>query len=377
MKERKFRFPVTSLAGSSVPNFIRICRHHRVDLPYYPKLALSFIVACIFELFNLWERIMLRRRMKKTEIKQPPVFIIGFWRSGTTLLHNLLCSHPGAAYTTTFQTVFPLVTITQAWWLKKIINYLVPKKRPFDNVSMDMDFPQEEEFAMANLQHLSLYNFFVFPKDFDRFVEKELFTSTFTGKELESWKGHYNRMIKKAMINTGGSRYISKNPCNMIRIRLLKEMFPEAKFIFIHRNPYAVVESLYRFVLSIFPGIKVQEVPDSFTREKISGLYGIMMRDYFTTRSGLQPEDLIEIRMEDFMKDKTGTLGKIYRQFKIADFEQAMPYFEKYLADHSTLSRDPYKIQEETYYLLNDHHRDIIEMLGYKILRPEMTEVTV
>jgi hypothetical protein len=370
MKEKKFRFPVTSLAGSSVPNLLKICREHRVEPAYYPKLTLTFLAASFFEIFNAWERMALRGRMKSTRIEKPPVFIIGFWRSGTTLLHNLLCTDPDAAYTTTFQTVFPHLTVTQLW-LKKIVDSLLPEKRPFDNVSWNMDTPQEEEFGMANLQPYSLYNFFLFPKEFDRFAAEELFTGSFGPAQLENWKKQYLGMIRKSMINKRGTRYISKNPLNMVRIRMLKEMFPDAKFIFIYRNPYSVVESLYRFTLSIFPGVKLQEVPESFTREKIARLYNTMMREYFMTKSILAPGDLAEIRMEDFVKDVTGHLGKIYGQFGIPGFERMIPLINTHLSRNGSLERDSYEICRDTYTWLNELCPDIIEQLGYPIKMPE------
>jgi len=40
--------------------------------------------------FSLWEYIFLARKIKATEIKQTPLFVIGFYRSGTTMLHKYL-----------------------------------------------------------------------------------------------------------------------------------------------------------------------------------------------------------------------------------------------------------------------------------------------
>jgi CTP synthase (UTP-ammonia lyase) len=79
-------------------------------------------------------------------------------------------------------------------------------------------------------------------------------------------------MIAKAIFNTGGTRYIGKNPCHLTRIGLLKEMFPEAKFIFIHRHPYKVIESLYHFIQSVFPGVQLQDVPPGFSRKNVVNL---------------------------------------------------------------------------------------------------------
>ena len=122
--------------------------------------------------------------------------------------------------------------------MKPIANMLLPEKRPFDNVHMDMNNPQEEEFGMVNLQPGSLYNFFLFPGDFDDIINYEMNTELFIENDLKSWKNEYRRLIAKAMLNTCGERFISNNPCNIARIQLLSKMFPNAKLIFIFRNPY-------------------------------------------------------------------------------------------------------------------------------------------
>jgi hypothetical protein len=366
MRSKHFSFPVNPLVGSTVANIISLWRKYKIDLPYYPKFLLTLFVAGIFEVFNLWEKIWLHRRLKKTGMKEPPVFIIGFWRSGTTLLHNLLCKDPRSAYTTTFQVVFPHSTVTQAWWLKKTTNLLLPPDRPFDNVSMDMDFPQEDEYGLAAMQPFSFYNIFNFPRSFDRIYKDEFFIQNLETKDLNKWKYNFNKLIKKAMINTSGSRYISKNPCNLGRIELLLKLFPDAKFIFIYRNPYKVAESLYRFILAIFPGTQLQKVPEDFTREKIVKMYAEIMNQYFISKISIPESQLMEIKMEDFVKDKIGYLEKIYQKFNFPDFEISKTHFENYLSINSNYSRDPYETPAETYELVNRHAPDIFERLGYE-----------
>jgi hypothetical protein len=368
MRSKRFTFPVNPLVGSTVANIVTLWRKHRIDLAYYPKFLLTLLVAGIFEIFNLWERIRLRKRLKGYNLKEPPVFIIGFWRSGTTLLHNLLCKDPHAGYTTTFQVVFPHSTITQAWWLKKLTNLLLPPDRPFDNVSMDMDFPQEEEYGLAAIQSFSLYNLFTFPKDFDQIQMEEFYTAQLDPHQFNKWQHSYHTLVNKAMVNTGGIRYMSKNPCNLGRIELMRSMYPEGQFIFIYRNPYQVVESLYRFMLAVFPGTQLQKVPAEFTREKIVRMYAKIMNQYFISKPVIPIGQLIEIKMEDFVKDKMGYLEKIYINFNIPGFENAKQYFEEYLSEVSNYSREPYETPAETYHLMNQYASDIITRLGYEII---------
>jgi hypothetical protein len=366
MRSKAFSFPVTSLAGSRVSNIISQIKVHDIHPKYYFKLGLTLVVASIFEIFNVWEKLRWGRKIRLQTVETPPVFIIGFWRSGTTLLHNMMCQDPNAAYTTTLQTVFPHITLSQGWWVKGAANLFLPGLRPFDNVRMDMGFPQEEEFGLTNIQPFSLYNFFLFPADFDAIVENELFPDMFTEKQLIQWQRHYRELVAKAMLNTGGTRYISKNPCNLVRLKLLKKMYPGAKFIFIYRNPYQVAESLYRFVLAIFPGVQLQEIPSDFSREKIVQLYATMMRYYLSNKSVIPASDLLEIRMEDFVGDKLGMMKNIYDALDMHTFEESLPAMEQYLRETEGYSRESYEIHPEIYDLVNKYAADIVEELGYK-----------
>jgi hypothetical protein len=367
MRSKHFSFPVNPIVGSNVANILAICRQHKIDRRYYPKLALTITVAGIFEIFNAWERIRLKSRIKNYELKEKPLFIIGFWRSGTTFLHNILCRDLQAGYTSTFQVVFPHTTITQAWWLKKLTNLLLPPNRPFDNVEMHMDFPQEEEFGLAFMQPYSFYNAYMFPCDFERIFIEEFYTANLPVKHLDNWKNKYALLVKKAMLNTGGIRYTSKNPCNLGRIELLNSMYPGAQFIFIYRNPYHAVESLYRFMLAIFPGTQLQKLPVDFNREKIVKFYAEVVRNYFNSKTILSEGQLIEIRLEDFVRDKIIFIENIYKKFDLYGFKNAKPHFEAYLAQTSNYARDAYEIPVETYMLMNEYASDVILKLGYDL----------
>jgi len=365
MRRTRFRYPITTLAGSTVKNIRALEESHTIDPEYSRKFILSKAAAGILEPFNQLERLAWEKRIRDHRLGTPPVFIIGFWRSGTTLLHNLLCQDPEAAYTTTFQTVFPNLILTQSWWLKTLVNRFLPAQRPFDNVSMDMDFPQEEDFGLMNIQPTTIYKFLLFPAEFDRIIEQELFTGDLPPAKLAMWKEAYLSMIAKAVFNTGGIRYTGKNPCHLTRVKLLMQMFPGAKFIFIHRHPYKVIESFYRFILSIIPGIQLQDIPAGFSQGKIVGLYDKMMNAYFRDREEIPPSDLIELRMDDFLCDIPCHLKMIYDRFRMGDYQRVSAHMEKYLRENPCPPRNKYDVEPETISLVDSYSSEIMNRLGY------------
>jgi hypothetical protein len=371
---RPFKFPVSVLIGSTPGNILQVIKGYRVDSRYYIKFLLTFFISLIFTVLNLVEHLTSKKKLKKIRTDEPPVFIIGFWRSGTTILHSLLCQDKQAGYVTTFHGVFPNLVLSQAKWLKVLANRLLPKKRPFDGYAMDMDFPQEEDFAMMSLQPKSIYKMFYFPKDYNDIYKKELYFEQYSYAQQKNWERKYLSLLNKAMLNTGGNRFISKNPCNIFRIKTLTGLFPEAKFIFIYRNPYPVLESLYRFVNDVLPGSELQHLEGGIPREYFARLYKDALHEYMHARDIIKPDNLMEIRYEEFKKQPIAVLHDIYKKFGMPGITEALPGMESYLKKNHPDSRQPYQIKPETYRLVNEYARDIISKLGYQIIDPPVNQ---
>ena len=362
---RPFSFFITVLAGASVGHMVHQLKNHSLDIRYFGRVALTVVVGVILEPFRWWENIYWRNKIKKVNITKPPVFIIGFWRSGTTMLHNLLCVAPGSVYITTYQTVFPDLLLSHSWWFKPIIGKFWPTHRPFDDLKMGLDLPQEEEIALANLQTVSFYNFLYFPKDFEKFYEKELLMENVAPDLVKKWKAEYIRMIRKAFINLKGERFISKSPSNMARVKLILEMFPDAKFIFLYREPYKSVESFYRFFHEVLPAVQVQAANDSLNRERLTGVYADLIHRYLAEKEMINPVNLMEIKFEEFSKDPLEGLRIIYERFGLEDFNKALPYFKAYLDEVAEFRQTKYEVTQETIKGVNKNAGDIIEWLGY------------
>jgi hypothetical protein len=365
-KRRKFSFLITVTAGSSLPHLIRQLKNHSLDIRYSGRVLGTIIVSAILEPFRCWEKLKWKKKIHRVEISKPPVFIIGFWRSGTTLLHNLLAQTPGAAYITTYQTVFPDLTLSHSWWFKPIIGKFWPTHRPFDGVKMGMDLPQEEEIALENLQEISFYNFLCFPKDFERFYEKELFIRNTDQKLVNTWKSAYINMIKKSFINVKGDWFISKSPSNMARIELILEMFPDAKFIFLYRDPYKTVESFYRFFHEVLPAIQLQDASDVLSRERMTRVYTDMIRKYEEDKHKIPPGHLVEVRFEEFNQDPIEGLRRIFDQLNIEGFREGLPIYKAYMEEISGFTQNKYEVPEDTIRSVNEYAGDIVTLLGYE-----------
>src|SRR5271165_4013636 len=68
---------------------------------WYIAVVVTMTTFC-HTLIRWMQEAILGRRIRKTQITQPPIFILGHWRTGTTLLHELLVLDPRFGYPSTY-----------------------------------------------------------------------------------------------------------------------------------------------------------------------------------------------------------------------------------------------------------------------------------
>jgi len=163
--------PISTLAGSSFSNFVKALNSGKVEFRYFPKVLLTGLIILIGTPFRWIEYLIFSSKIKKYKFTEEPIFILGHWRSGTTLLHNLLCQDPRAGFLTTYHSLFTH-HLASKWLFKSFMRAAMPKKRPVDNVALSVDYPQEDEFAIGNINPWSYYYFWYFPRNNVQFYEK-------------------------------------------------------------------------------------------------------------------------------------------------------------------------------------------------------------
>lgn len=366
-KDTDFIFPINSLVGSRIGNYRNIIAKHSVHKGYYIRYVLTTAISGILTPMASLEKLLSIHKVHKVEIVDNPVFIIGFWRSGTTLLHNLLCLDPNSAYISTFQSVFPNHTLINQGWLSVLAKILMPKYRPVDKIKLDLSYPQEEEISLGNLQELSFYHFFYFPADYEYYLRNSLLMTNSTDNDIEAFSLAYKKLIQTALLNTGGNRFISKNPPNTFRIKLIREMYPNARFIFIHRNPYESITSFQRFLIPVLDGIKLQDYNKEELKSKIPGLYKMFFEIYERDKSMLDEKSLVEVKYEDLLNDGISEIENIYSKLEIDGFSRNKDALARYLAKQKEHKSGSYQLSERSIRMINDEVADIISNYGYKL----------
>ena len=292
---------------------------------------ISMVIASL-AVFRALQRLILKFKIKDVELKDDaPIFVIGHWRSGTTHLHYLLSQDDRYTHLSSFQAFFFNMAFTTKWFFKPILKIVMPKTRPQDNVKVDADAPAEEEHALVNITKMSGMHLFFFPKNKLNFDKYNCFEEI-SSNELQEWKAIYSNMLKQIEVfNKADKKLVLKNPHNTGRIKVLQEMYPNAKFIFIHRNPYDV----FRSTITLYERAVKTQFLQEFSEEELNELvlycYEKMMSKYLENRNLIPANNLIEVGYDELIDHPIDELERIYNQLSLGEFQRAKPKLSLYL----------------------------------------------
>ena len=267
---------------------------------------------------------------------RPPLFVLGHWRHGTTLLHNLIAQDPQFAFPNNYQVSFPHTFLTtearEAKWLWR----LVPSKRPQDNMALRLEDPQEDEFALCAACLISPYLAWVFPRQKGAFA-KYLSLRSASAPELTAWRQAFLQFLKKVQWLNGSKTLVLKSPPHTARIRLLLELFPDAKFVHIHRHPYSVFQSSQRTFRIMYDFDSVQRPTTDDFDDWILRQYREMYDVYFEEKSLIPAGRLHEIAFEELEANPVETIRRLYTGLDLPGFstsENALQDYVKTLAGY-------------------------------------------
>jgi hypothetical protein len=270
----------------------------------------------------------------------PPVFILGHWRSGTTLLHNLLALDDRFAYPNLYEVFFPHTFLATEDARTGLVAPLIPQTRIFDNVAQGLRMPNEDEFATACASLCSPYMTWSFPRN-SRDHERYLSFRDARAEEVGRWKAELVRFLKKLTLRYGRPLLL-KSPPHTARVRLLLELFPDARFVHVHRHPYAVFQST-RHLNRVFTSALQFHRPDpADADEAVLRRYRLMHDAYFEDRGRVPAGRLHELPFESLELDPVGQVRRIYEAIGLPGFDDVLPRLEDYVASLSTYRKNEY-----------------------------------
>lgn len=337
-------------------------RIHPTRIPMFIGVTLATpLNTCL----ALLQRLLYGRKLAAAEFHGPPVFIIGHWRSGTTLLHELMVRDERLSSPSTYQCFAPNHFLVSEWFFRRFASWLLPGKRPMDNMAAGWDRPQEDEFALLTLGLPSPYRRIAFPNQGD--IDLEYLDFDGVSQEDQSlWLQTLRRFLLAVGTRTGRPLVV-KSPTHTGRIAQLAREFPEAKFIHITRDPRALFPSTCRLWRGLDAVQSLQKPDDSSLEQYVVNCFVRMYKAFHAQRDQIEPHRLIDVRYEDLKEDPVATLRNIYETLRLSDFEFVQSTIEQWVqAEHKDYQPNQHQLAPESESLIRDAWKDYFDHYGYE-----------
>jgi hypothetical protein len=282
------------------------------------------------------QKLCFDRRIAQTELVAPPLFIIGHWRSGTTLLHELLTLDESVTCPTTLDTFIPNHLLVSRAVLKPLVSLLLPGRRPMDNMELAGDSPQEDDFALISLGAPTSYRGIAFP--LDRLQESLVFDPaelSVAARERLRWSLDY---FYRTLTCRTPKPLVLKSPPHTARLSELSEWFPGARFIHISRDPHKLVPSTVRMwrTLDETQGFQLARYPEPEMRQFVHRCQGQLYQAFLKDRAQVQGQ-LFELQFEQLVANPRKTMEQLLQQLAWPQPAALLEKIDRYFAARQQL----------------------------------------
>lgn len=347
---------------------------YRPGIKYLPRTLIYYFKFIVFEPFRLLEAILFEYKIRNYQWKEDPIFILGYYRSGTTHLQETLMRDPRIGYMNFYQTYFCAGFLVTERIFKKTFGIIMDAQNfhhPAHRIPFKFDMPGEEDVCLVASGFRYAPNWGqVFPRAFRSFFEKFVFFKTCTDDEKQAFEFELTRLHKRVAMTSANrnKRMLFKSPPHTARLSMLHRLYPNAKFIFIQRNPYEILKSNQRLWKS-FNDQCLHDDPEGNVDEKILWSMNECYEHYEHDKKSLNQDQLIELSYEEFMADPLKTMEKIYSQLELCDFNEVKDHFSRFLKEKHGTNIDQHHYTDHDIKLVEKMSQKWIDQGNYKAPR--------
>jgi hypothetical protein len=259
-----------------------------------------------------------------------PLFVLGMPRTGTTLLSQLLDLDPSRRSLLQWELLHPvppprtetLRTDDRCMALLKQQNELL-RERP-DLAMVHWEFANEPtECTELHLQDFKALSLFPAPNYNSWVIDCDM-TSAY----------QYQKSILQMRQSTAPGRWVLKMPCHALYIPYLINVFPDARLIWAHRDPYRALASFCSLVRFYQQQSGLNPDLASIARQCIELAQAIIDRPR-SARKNLARDQIYDLHYCDLLRDPIGEVRRIYLWLGEVFPSQLEDHMRRWLATHA------------------------------------------
>lgn len=360
------------LLSCRLDNWLRLLaeNHFHIEREQIPQALYITATSLLTAPFAAAESLLFDRRIRAQAMAKDPVFILGHWRSGTTYLQNLMSRDPQFGWADPVSTTAMPVSLV----LRKLVTPAVKKglvgARPMDNMHYGLDLPMEETFALLSVSDQSIIHMIAFPEHYEQYFTGA-FVEDLPREKRAAWERTYDFVLRKLTYVNGGKQLLLKSPDNTAHLKELLGMYPDARFVNIHRDPYVTIQSTIHMFEVQMDLLRLSPLPagdmTEIMEDAIVHIFGRMYRELFGLQGAIAANRFTELAYEDFVKAPVPALERIYGQLELDGFEAARPRFEAYAEGQKSYVKNRFEIPESLRRKINDNLGFYFEHYGYEM----------
>ncbi len=276
-----------------------------------------------------------------------PVVIVGPMRSGTTRLHRLLAADRRFAHMRSFETISPVprpdfeevLAGRKADFRPKLASRIMKVARLANPRTLSIHptgpYEPEEELgllvaSMWGMKHEAQWTV----PSYARWSEGVDATPAYRHM------ANLLRLVGWSQQESSLRPWILKTPQHMLDLPALLKVFPDARLIFTHRDPRAVVGSAASLAWNQTISYSDHADADAVGKEWLRKT-ALQVERMMEARRAVPAERMIDVQYDDMERDWRGTMARVYRVLGLG-MDSALPGMERYVERSRALKRRPH-----------------------------------
>jgi hypothetical protein len=312
--------------------FLAACSAPEADLSLVGRMATEWdVVRFLTNLLRFRAEEANHPEIANQRIERP-IFITGLPRSGTTFLHRLMMTDPDARAPMVWETIFPWPDAVaqdrreaRVAQQLKMFERLAPEFRALH--PLEAASPQECSEITAHLFRSLRFDTNYHVPSYRQWLDADV------NRHLPAYQFHRRFLSHLQYQDRKPRQWVLKCPEHVFALRALRTVYPDARLIFVHRDPVKVL-------LSVAHLTEVLRRP--FTRhidtkligrdESARWLAGANRMMETGDDAGL-PEPVCHVHHMDLISDPAATVEGVYRHFGMAPSDTATGAIQRYVAE--------------------------------------------